>query len=287
LHIIDTFQNDNEVKDERLESIESDSEIDRILSSIEIDRIVNPVSFHYRLDNQNLCQFDSKSSHSQRIFLFVYIHSAPENYMKRLLLRQTWMRPSLYDLPVRFAFFVGLRSNDSTINQAVQLESDHFQDVIQAEFEDSYKNLSLKSLSALHWITVNCNWTRYVLKTDDDAYVNMRALLRHLKDIDSAGGLKPRRLILCRIWKDMHVLRDDIKWGVSREEFPGDFYPAYCSGIAWVMTRDMIVAMDRIANRVKRFWIDDVYITGILIDRYDTALSRLPSEHYGLASLHI
>jgi hypothetical protein len=206
--------------------------------------------------------------------------------MKRLLLRQTWVRPGLYDLPVRFAFFIGLRSNDATLNQAVQLESDHFQDVIQADFEDSYRNLSLKSLSALHWITANCNWTRYVLKTDDDAYVNMRALLQHLSDIDHprdpSGGLKPRRLILCRIWRGMNVLRDDIKWGVSRDEFPDEFYPAYCSGIAWIMTRDMIVAMDRIANKVKRFWIDDVYITGILIERYDT----VSSEHCCCAYFH-
>ena len=51
---------------------------------------------------------------------------------------------------------------------------------IQVDFEDSYRNLTAKAMSALAWIGRYCNQTRYVLKTDDDAYVNMRALLKHL-----------------------------------------------------------------------------------------------------------
>jgi Galactosyltransferase len=272
--------NSRGVQDEINDEIDIDPEADRAIQSVEFERTFYYMSYRYRVNNPHLCQLDSSHENVEssnirrlRIFLFVYIHSAPENYMKRLLLRQTWVRPTLYNLPVRFAFFVGIRSNDPAVNQAVQLESDHFHDVIQAEFEDSYKNLSMKSLSAIHWISMHCNSTRFVLKTDDDAYVNMRALLRHLSDIDhpsgTAGGPQPRHMILCRIWKTMEVLRNDTKWGVSRDEFPADFYPAYCSGIAWVMTLDMIVAMDRIASKVKLFWIDDVYITGLLPGRYN------------------
>jgi len=52
--------------------------------------------------------------------------------------------------------------------------------IVKADFQDSYRNLTYKAMSALSWISRHCNNTRYVLKTDDDAYVNMRALLRHL-----------------------------------------------------------------------------------------------------------
>ena len=116
----------------------------------------------------------------RRVFLLVYVHSAPEHYVQRLLLRQTWAKQSLYDLDVRIVFFVGRRHAERVLEQAVQLEAKQFGDIIQADFEDSYRNLTVKAMSALTWISRYCNRTRYVLKTDDDAYVNMRALLRHL-----------------------------------------------------------------------------------------------------------
>ena len=104
---------------------------------------------------------------------------------------------------------MGTRTSDMFTDQAVQLESDHFGDIVQAEFEDNYRNLSVKSLAALHWIVTFCNRTRFVLKTDDDAVVNMRALLKHLGDIG-----RPSMMVLCRIWTTMTVLRDDPKWKV-------------------------------------------------------------------------
>jgi len=260
---------DNDVDDD------DDDDVNKAIVSSESDPIVNHVSFRYRINNERLCDLDVSSrtpAGRSHIFLFVYIHTAPENYMKRLLLRQTWVQTSLYNLPVRFAFFLGSRSADAIMDQAVQLEADHFHDIIQAEFEDSYKNLTLKSLHAMQWITRHCSRSRFILKTDDDAFVNMRALLQHLSDIYNSPS-RPRRLVLCRIWSNMHVLRDDQRWSVSREEYQPDFYPPYCSGIAWVMTPDMIRALVRISSRVKSFWIDDVYITGLLTDRYKLSIS--------------
>jgi len=56
----------------------------------------------------------------------------------------------------------------------------YFSVYLQADLEDSYRNLTLKAIGALWWISRYCNRTRFVLKTDDDAFVNMRALLKHL-----------------------------------------------------------------------------------------------------------
>jgi len=116
----------------------------------------------------------------RRLFLLVYVHSTPERYVQRLLLRQTWAKPRLYDLDIRLAFFIGRRSRDPVLDEAVRLEAGQFGDIVQPDFEDSYRNLTVKAMSALQWISRYCNQTRYVMKTDDDAFVNMRALLRHL-----------------------------------------------------------------------------------------------------------
>ena len=83
-------------------------------------------------------------------------------------------------------------------------------------------------MAALRWISRYCTHARYVLKTDDDIFVNAFNLLRHLSRIDRqaaatalpspAGGLAraaaaPRGLLLCLVWYTMTVMREG-KWKV-------------------------------------------------------------------------
>ena len=51
---------------------------------------------------------------------------------------------------------------------------------------------------------------------------------------------------------------------VMREEWPDDSYPTYCTGGAFVMSTDVAVRMHRASYDVPFFWIDDLYITGLL-----------------------
>lgn len=55
-------------------------------------------------------------------------------------------------------------------------------DIIQEQFLDTYNNLTLKSVMLLKWITSNCNKLVYTMKTDDDMYVNVPALVKNLKE---------------------------------------------------------------------------------------------------------
>ena len=80
--------------------------------------------------------------------------------------------------------------------------------------------------------------------------------------------MSTRRMVLCRIWTGMPVLRVDPKWAVSKWDFEADFYPPYCSGIALVLSLDMVLALSRIMSRVRFFWVDDVFLTGMLPARY-------------------
>ena len=54
------------------------------------------------------------------------------------------------------------------------------------------------------------------------------------------------------------------KWRVDKEEFKDDYYPTYCSGSAFTMSTDAVVAMHNISYHVPFFWVDDFYITGLL-----------------------
>lgn len=60
-------------------------------------------------------------------------------------------------------------------------ESLHYSDIIQEGFVDSYNNLTLKSVMMLKWVLSNCRSVRYIMKTDDDMFVNINNLVRLLK----------------------------------------------------------------------------------------------------------
>ena len=47
-------------------------------------------------------------------------------------------------------------------------------------FQDTYHNLTLKTIMGLKWMSIFCPQAQYVLKTDDDIYVNVDLLHRSL-----------------------------------------------------------------------------------------------------------
>jgi beta-1,3-galactosyltransferase 1 len=56
-----------------------------------------------------------------------------------------------------------------------------YNDIIQESFYDTYNNLTLKSLMLLKWVISNCNKVTYIMKTDDDMFVNIPILVKALK----------------------------------------------------------------------------------------------------------
>lgn len=60
-------------------------------------------------------------------------------------------------------------------------ESLHYSDIIQEGFVDSYNNLTLKSVMMLKWVVSNCHSVWYIMKTDDDMFVNINNLVKLLK----------------------------------------------------------------------------------------------------------
>jgi len=57
---------------------------------------------------------------------------------------------------------------DDKIMQAIKYENCLYQDIIQEEFFDSYRNLTYKVAMTLKWISTYCPQASYILKTDDD-----------------------------------------------------------------------------------------------------------------------
>ena len=68
--------------------------------------------------------------------------------------------------------------NATLENQEIlEYESSLYGDIIQGTFKDTYNNLTLKTVSMLDWVLRYCSDVPFVLKTDDDMYINVPLLL--------------------------------------------------------------------------------------------------------------
>lgn len=221
---------------------------------------VNPHPFKFVLNNAKMCE-------DKDVFLLIYIHTSTDHYSRRALIRSTYGNYEAYEefegmKKVRLIFVMGMPSEANAAQEtALKEESSLHNDIVQESFMDTYHNLSYKAIGAMRWIKEYCSHAKYVLKVDDDVFVNIFPLIKHFQDLDKAGHNKG--LILCLVWWKMHVLREG-KWGIPREIMPDDLYPPYCSGMAYMFSTDVAIRIYDVSFYVPFFWVDDAYISGML-----------------------
>lgn len=118
--------------------------------------------------------------------VFVAIISAPRSFDKRELIRKTWFKHLQVAVgagllgPVSFAFVLGQTEN-KLIQVAIEKESKTYEDIIQIDTPDFYRNLSFKLIGLLNWVQRYCAKIDYVLKVNDDVYVNVYNLARFIQ----------------------------------------------------------------------------------------------------------
>ncbi len=233
---------------------------------------VNPHDFHYIINPSSICE-------DQDVFLLIYVHSAPSHYKRRTAIRETWGNTKNFPhFTLHVVFLVG-KPDERTVQEALYMESDMYGDIVQENFHDSYRNLTYKAILGLKWTTAHCKQARFVLKTDDDIFVNIFNVVHQL---ESTLKHEPnvRSFLMCLVWYRMKVVRDvKSKWYLSRKEFPDDYFPTYCSGSAFILTTDVIEAMYEASFKVPFFWVDDYFVTGLLAQKVGVKHRKLNSAY--------
>lgn len=220
-----------------------------------VDGPVNPHPFTFTMNPSKLCK-------NLNVFLLVYIHSHPDNFDRRQIVRETWGNVSLYEKQTVIRVFVMGQTENTAHKHLLKMESLHYNDIIQEDFLDTYRNLTYKAVGALKWVTTYCSHAKMILKADDDAFVNMFVLLRHLQSRLKHGSYGQRTLA-CNAWYKSKVDRNG-KWAVSVAERRHPFWPTFCQGLAYIMSPDVVSALYTISFDVPYLWMDDVYVTGFL-----------------------
>jgi hypothetical protein len=161
--------------------------------------IINDVlSFQYVHDvgfdlMENTClkwSKDEQLKHRVNTTLLVIVISAVDNFERRRMIRESWASKDgvmVAGNSVQVVFLVGLSSNQST-TLTLKNESIVHRDIIQVNVNDAYSNLTSKSVAFLHWAHTHCPKVDWVLKCDDDNYVNGKFLLTLLNQLATKKG---------------------------------------------------------------------------------------------------
>ncbi len=182
------------------------------LSPDDFTTLVNISDFRYII-NSKRCEIESHNNSD--LFLVVFVHSAPNNFDKRSAIRKTWGNENnLINNKMRIVFLVG-QVNETSVQRNLIKENEQFNDLVQGNFVDSYRNLTYKHIMGLKWVVYFCQNAKYIFKTDDDIFVDIFQLIFYLKGT-FGNNYPPKNLISCYVIYNPYPKRSQrSKWRVT------------------------------------------------------------------------
>ncbi|XP_043471925.1 beta-1,3-galactosyltransferase 5-like [Leptopilina heterotoma] len=219
--------------------------------------------------NSNLIRAMYKSGHSisipeqcpefgEKMNLAIIIMSAPRNNKSRTAIRQTWGHYGQRN-DISILFIIGTTFNKE-IEESLHREQTMYGDIIRGNFIDSYSNLTFKTISILEWINLYCRKVNFILKTDDDMFINVPRLLLFL-----TKHQREKNIIFGRLAKNWKPIRNKKnKYYVSMEQYKLPVFPDFTTGPAYLFSKDIVPNLYEGALNQTFLPLEDVFITGIV-----------------------
>ncbi|KAK4299274.1 hypothetical protein Pmani_028448 [Petrolisthes manimaculis] len=162
------------------------------------------------------------------------------------------------DKTTRLVFLLGTQKGEEKVSKQVMAESMLNKDMVIEDFVDSYTNLTLKTVFMLKWIRQNCPSAQFIMKTDDDIFVNVPNVVRTLTSLTTPKVLTGN--LICGA-RPIHDVRS--KWYTPQYMFRDGHYPNYLSGTAYVLSGELVEPLFSAALSTPYFHLEDVFLTGI------------------------
>ncbi|XP_017060502.1 beta-1,3-galactosyltransferase 5 isoform X2 [Drosophila ficusphila] len=219
-----------------------------------VETFYQPGHMKNNIDTERICP--QNGVHTK---LLVLITSALHHEKARMSIRQTWMHYGVRR-DVGMAFVMGQGSN-TTIDQSLEQEGFMYGDLIRGHFLDSYDNLTLKTISLLEWADLHCPKAKFVLKTDDDMFINVPKLMSLMET------LKANRSIYgCRAenWKPIRNRKS--KYHITIAQYAKKIFPYFTTGPAYLITGDIVHDLYIRSLKTPFLKLEDVFTTGIVAE---------------------
>lgn len=190
--------------------------------------------------------------------IVLVIFSAPENKANRICIRKTF---GFYKvLPeLKIVFLVG-KSKDQNVDQAFHRENLEFKDMVRINIQESYNNLPYKAVAMLELLTKQCKSAKFLLKLDDDIFVNVPKLLMF-----PVNHKNDKRKVYGNLFESYKPVRDKgSNFFVSKDEYSGDVYPNYMHSPSYLMTTDILPELYNTSLDTPFFKFEDIFLTGLV-----------------------
>ncbi|XP_076307382.1 beta-1,3-galactosyltransferase 5-like [Tachypleus tridentatus] len=221
-----------------------------------LDNTNESVSHDLIINKPNLCG----PNHGSSVLLLVLVLSRPLNIHARKAIRDTWGK-YLKIKGAKLAFVLGLPKTKN-LQQELQAEDLIYKDLIQGNFSDTYFNLSTKTLVLIRWASLYCPQVKFILKTDDDVFINSKTLLQVVNTRNDSHALLG---LLAHRWSP-HRDKSN-KWYVPPDIYPQDYYPDFIAGPAYLITGDSTALLYAARKDAPSIYLEDVYVTGLLAEK--------------------
>ncbi|XP_066564129.1 beta-1,3-galactosyltransferase 2 [Amia ocellicauda] len=236
--------------------------------------IAYPHNYTYVLNEPDKCRGSAP-------FLVLMIPVAPHDRPARDAIRETWGQENCVPgVAILRIFVLGLSwgHQASKIQAELGRESREHRDIIQKDFLDSYRNLTIKTMVMLDWLATYCPRASYTMKIDTDMFLNVDNLVNKLLD-PSALHLKQDYITGPVIGYGIIRRDQESKWYMPFEVFGGVFYPPYISGIGYVFSVDLVPKILRMSKFIRPVFLEDVYI-GMCLQELGVKLTYAADSRY-------
>ncbi|KAF6156517.1 hypothetical protein GIB67_011318 [Kingdonia uniflora] len=199
----------------------------------------------------------------KRLIMLIGVFSTGNNFERRMAIRRSWMQyGAVRSGEVAVRFFIGLHKNIK-VNIELWREAQTYGDVQLMPFVDYYSLITLKTI-AICIMGTKILPAKYIMKTDDDAFVRIDEVLSSLKEKVSSGLLYG----LISFQSSPHRDKDS-KWYISAEEWPNALYPPWAHGPGYILSRDIakFIVRGHQERDLKLFKLEDVAM-GIWIAQF-------------------
>ena len=200
-----------------------------------------------------------------QILLVVLIVSEPENANVRDIIRSTWLNETKHRAQwMRYAFVVGNCKHPSE-QLNIHREHQRHKDLVAGDFQNSCRNSTLKTLTALKWATTQCSSAKYIMKTEEDVYLNLPVVLNTILDHEQVLETS----VIGHCLKDARQTRFMERYRITIPDKTSQVNTSYCTGPGYIMTQQIAREIYTKSNKIPKIYPEDIYI-GMCIQQLPT-----------------
>lgn len=220
----------------------------------DLGTLVNLTNFDYIINKPQIeIKFDKNGV--QIPSFVIIIHSNPYKQEYRNSMRRTWSHSD----PRALVYFALGAVNTTKKQIDIENEDRTYNDIIQGNFYDSYRNLTYKHTMVLKWFKYNANGIKYLVKIDDDVYANIPGISKYLIELPEHN----EKFLAAPVVNPHPMVRDG-KYAISMDESMDNYTVTYGIGNQVIYSYDTVVAIHDQTTTQRFFPMDDMFILGYI-----------------------